>query len=131
MITQIKARGSHLRGQFKTKARNAVASTFGFELSTSLIVKESNRTLLIELKTQSAYMYQVYLFTLRCDLPDGRCDLQQFHPPLSGLYKNRAVQQIINEVLFKNKTAEGVKWPEYYQPIPIPAYALALTAVSD
>ncbi|KAI9573153.1 hypothetical protein HD554DRAFT_1988325, partial [Boletus coccyginus] len=45
------------------------------------------------------------------------------------IYRNKGVQQVINEVLFQNKTDEGIKWPEYYQPFPIAGYALALTAV--
>ncbi|KAI9457172.1 hypothetical protein HD554DRAFT_2042413 [Boletus coccyginus] len=56
--------------------------------------------------------------------------LGKFRPPLVGIYQNKGVQQVINEVLFKNKTDEGIKWPEYYQPFPIAGYALTLTVAS-
>ncbi|KAI9574102.1 hypothetical protein HD554DRAFT_2228419, partial [Boletus coccyginus] len=46
-----------------------------------------------------------------------------------GIYRNKKVQQVINEVLFKNKTNKGIKWPEYYQLFSIAGYALTLTAV--
>lgn len=53
------ARGSNLRGQFKTKARLAVTSTFGFQLGNNHIAREANQKLYAELKTDGAYMYQV------------------------------------------------------------------------
>ena len=40
------------------------------------------------------------------------------------------IQQVINEVLFKNKGDEGIKWAEYYDPFPSVAFALTLTVVS-
>ena len=40
------------------------------------------------------------------------------------------IQQVINEVLFKNKGDEGIKWAEYYDPFSSVAFALTLTVVS-
>jgi hypothetical protein len=56
-------------------------------------------------------------------------NIQEFRTPLVGIYRNKGVQQVINEVLFKTKTDEGIRWPEYYHPFSIAGYALALTAV--
>ncbi|KAI6027783.1 hypothetical protein PISMIDRAFT_118422, partial [Pisolithus microcarpus 441] len=47
----------------------------------------------------------------------------------TGLYTNPAIQQVINEVLFKNKSDDAIKWGKYYDPFPCVAFALALTAV--
>ncbi|KAI6000081.1 hypothetical protein EDD15DRAFT_2488240 [Pisolithus albus] len=47
----------------------------------------------------------------------------------TGLYTNPAIQQVINEVLFKNKSDDGIKWAKYYNPFPRVAFALALTAI--
>ncbi|KIK11256.1 hypothetical protein PISMIDRAFT_123020 [Pisolithus microcarpus 441] len=49
----------------------------------------------------------------------------------TGLYTNPAIQQVINEVLFKNKSDDGIKWAKYYNPFPRVAFALALTAVGS
>lgn len=40
-----------------------------------------------------------------------------------------AIQQVINAVLFKNKSDDGVQWAEYYNPFPVAGFALAITAV--
>lgn len=45
------------------------------------------------------------------------------------IYQNKAIQQLINEVLFKNKSDNGIKWAKYYNPFPTSAFVLALTAV--
>ncbi|KAI6124751.1 hypothetical protein EDD16DRAFT_1474985, partial [Pisolithus croceorrhizus] len=45
------------------------------------------------------------------------------------LYTNPVIQQIINEVLFKNKSDDAIKWVKYYNPFPQVAFTLALTAI--
>ncbi|KAI6020791.1 hypothetical protein PISMIDRAFT_102709 [Pisolithus microcarpus 441] len=47
----------------------------------------------------------------------------------TGLYTNPAIQQIINEVLFKNKLDDAIKWEKYYNPFPTVTFTLTLMAV--
>jgi hypothetical protein len=41
-----------------------------------------------------------------------------------------AIQQVINAVLFKNKSDDGIQWAKHYKPFPIVGFALTITAVS-
>ncbi|KAI9453447.1 hypothetical protein HD554DRAFT_2253830 [Boletus coccyginus] len=56
-------------------------------------------------------------------------NIRNSDPPLVGIYRNKGIQEVINEVLFQNKTDKGIKWLEYYQPFPIAGYALALIVI--
>ncbi|KAI9567255.1 hypothetical protein HD554DRAFT_2039738 [Boletus coccyginus] len=56
------------------------------------------------------------------------CHLQELHPRHTGIYQHKAIQQIINEVLFKSKADKGIKWVEYYNLFPHVGFALTLTA---
>ena len=47
-----------------------------------------------------------------------------------GLYRNKILQKIVNAMWFANKHDEGIKYPEYFKPFPMPTLALVLTAVS-
>ncbi|KAH0827795.1 hypothetical protein J3R83DRAFT_3414, partial [Lanmaoa asiatica] len=47
----------------------------------------------------------------------------------TGIYRNEIIQQIINDILFKKRDDEGIKWKEYYNPFPKVAFALMLTAI--
>ncbi|KAF8129556.1 hypothetical protein EV363DRAFT_1168749 [Boletus edulis] len=108
-LRYITARSSNLRGQFKTKARSVIATSYGFEMGDGIATRERNRDLAAELKFKSAFTFR------------------ELHPRRTGIYKNKAIQQAINEVLFKNKGDEGIKWAEYYDPFPRVAFALTLT----
>ncbi|KAI5995412.1 hypothetical protein EDD15DRAFT_2365577 [Pisolithus albus] len=110
---QITARSMHIRGQFKSRAQPIVATTFGFETSADKGVQTRNHLLVSELKQDSAFIFHV------------RGSSVDEH---SGLYTNPAIQQIINEVLFKNKSDDAVKWGKYYNPFPWVAFALVLMA---
>ncbi|KAI5981381.1 hypothetical protein EDD15DRAFT_2137284, partial [Pisolithus albus] len=114
ILKLITARSTHIRGQFKSRARPIVATTFGFETSADKGVQTRNRLLVSELKQDSAFIFRV------------RGSSVDEH---SGLYTNPAIQQIINEVLFKNKSDDAVKWGKYYNPFPRVAFALVLTAI--
>jgi len=39
------------------------------------------------------------------------------------------IQQVVNDVLFKNKGDDGICWAKYYNPFPIVGFALAIMAV--
>lgn len=47
----------------------------------------------------------------------------------SGPYDHPAIQRVINDVLFKSKNDEGIKWAKYYNPFPTAGFALAVAAV--
>ncbi|KAI6016493.1 hypothetical protein EDC04DRAFT_2518927, partial [Pisolithus marmoratus] len=47
----------------------------------------------------------------------------------TGLYTNPAIQQVVNEVLFKNKSDDAIKQGKYYNPFPQVAFALMLTVI--
>jgi hypothetical protein len=55
---------------------------------------------------------------------------QKRTPEKKGLYKHRIIQAAVNAIWFKNKRDEGVKYAEFYNPIPEVGLALILTAVS-
>ena len=103
---------------------------FTFEMSASQDVVKKNCELVTELKQNSAFMYcvsDVHNVQLLVYLKPA--SNKERYPGLNGIYKNKGVQQLINEVLFKNKNSEGVKWVKFYKPFPLVGYALALTAV--
>ncbi|KAI6016998.1 hypothetical protein BKA83DRAFT_96632 [Pisolithus microcarpus] len=77
-------------------------------------VQTRNRLLISELKQDLAFIFR------------ARSSSLDEH---TGLYTNPAIQQVINEVLFKNKSDDGIKWAKYYNPFPRVAFALALTAI--
>lgn len=58
-LSQIKARSTHLRGQFKAKARPIVATTFALETSADKNTQEKNRALVSELKQDSSFIFRV------------------------------------------------------------------------
>lgn len=94
--------------------------------------KEKNRTLVTKLKNNSVFAccisiyvrYIVYYELIR--IPG-----QELDPRPTGIYKSNVIQLVINEILFKKKEDEGIKWKEYYDPFPRVALALTLTAVSN
>ncbi|KAN0097980.1 hypothetical protein V8E55_002426, partial [Tylopilus felleus] len=110
LMTLITARATHLRGQFISKARVIIQTSYGFEMGDATAVREHNQNLVTELKSESA-------FTCR------------LHPHHAGIYRHKAIQQIINEILFSTKADDGIKWAEYYNPFPSVAFALTLTTI--
>ena len=59
LLYQITARTSHLRGQFKSKARTVVVAVYGFDTSADDNAIEHNRALFMELKQDSAFIFRV------------------------------------------------------------------------
>jgi hypothetical protein len=57
--TQITCRGSHLRGEIKTKVKPLVASMYGFEVPTNETIRARNRKLVEELKEEYTFLYKV------------------------------------------------------------------------
>ncbi|KAF8437106.1 hypothetical protein L210DRAFT_3405841, partial [Boletus edulis BED1] len=87
---------------------------YGFESGQDEAVLLKNRALSTKLKTESAFIYRTR----------GSC-IDEY----TGIYANPAIQQVINEVLFKNGNDDGPRWSKYYSPFPRSAFALTLTAI--
>ena len=47
-----------------------------------------------------------------------------------GMYQHPIIQKAVNVMWFQNKRDEGIRYKDMFKPIPIPAIALVLTAVS-
>lgn len=56
---QITVRTTHIRGQFKTKARDAVTKVYGFHATADASALERNRALFLQLKQDSAFIFKV------------------------------------------------------------------------
>lgn len=101
-------------------------------MSSVQAVQLQNRELVVNLKKDSSFIYRVSISSFVLMVPNelyfektqGRT-LEEH----DGIYQNRGIQQLINEVLFKNKSDDGITWAKYYKPFPVVAFALALTAV--
>ncbi|KAI6116472.1 hypothetical protein F5141DRAFT_989493, partial [Pisolithus sp. B1] len=87
---------------------------FGFEMSADIGAQTRNHLLVSELKQDLAFIFHAH---------------GTYLDKHTGLYTNPVIQQVINEVLFKNKSDDGIKWAKYYNPFPQVAFALALTAI--
>ncbi|KIK17207.1 hypothetical protein PISMIDRAFT_15275 [Pisolithus microcarpus 441] len=102
-MNQITAWSMHVCGQFKSKAQPIVTTTFSFETSADKGVQTRNHLLVSKLKQDSAFIFCVHGSSV---------------DEHTGLYTNPMIQQIINEVLFKNKSDNAIKWGKYYNPFP-------------
>ena len=47
-----------------------------------------------------------------------------------GMYQHPVIQKAVNVMWFQNKRDEGIRFTAMFKPIPVPAIALVLTAVS-
>lgn len=103
---------------------------YGFEPKADEITIQRNRALFLELKEDSAFIFQVSgtssaaVHAHQCK--QSRGETLDDH---TGIYMTPAIQQVINAVLFKPKTGDGIRWPKYYKPFPIAGLALTITAV--
>ncbi|KAI5987800.1 hypothetical protein EDC04DRAFT_2614668 [Pisolithus marmoratus] len=95
ILKLIMAWSMHIHRQFKSKAHPIVATSFGFKMSANKGVQSKNCLLVGELKQDSAFIFHVQGSSL---------------DKHTGLYTNPAVQQVVNKVLFKNKSDDAIKW---------------------
>ncbi|KIJ36118.1 hypothetical protein M422DRAFT_143658, partial [Sphaerobolus stellatus SS14] len=106
------ARDSNMRGSIKDKVIPLVRETFGFKNSTDKKAIMHNRKLYDLLKT------------------DNRIVFKDFRER-KGLYESPLVQQTINIGWFADHSDTGVKFANYFNPIPIRTIALIYTVVSS
>ncbi|KAF8549496.1 hypothetical protein OG21DRAFT_1421186 [Imleria badia] len=87
---------------------------YRFETEANDNAIEKNRALFLELKEDSSFIF----FTRGPSLDEHK-----------GIYMTPAIQQVINDVLFKNKGDDGIRWAKYYNPFPVMGFALTITAI--
>ncbi|KAI9454428.1 hypothetical protein HD554DRAFT_2002350, partial [Boletus coccyginus] len=112
VLKLITAHMTHLWGQFKSKAHTIVRAVYGFDTGPDNSTVDHNHALFLQLKQDLAFIFwvhatQTYLY----------------------VYMMPAIQQVINTILFKNWSDNGVQWAKYYKPFPIVGFALTLTAI--
>lgn len=123
-------RSSHVRGELKTKVKPLIEMMYEFAPGESREDIAANRALAEDLLDHSGFYYKV------CSIPDNHCRtclIPLYHAQnledRKGLLQNPLIQRVVNMMWFQNKNDEGVVFSDYFNPIPIPALALVLTAV--
>ncbi|KAF8691578.1 hypothetical protein AX14_002778 [Amanita brunnescens Koide BX004] len=111
----IRDRNSQLRSEAKTKCAKLVDSLYGFETGRNRRQVAANKTLAEELLNEKGYIFK------EIKANGERC--------LRGPYKHMIVQCAVNDMWFQNKYDEGIKYEKNFDPLPIPAIALVLTAI--
>ncbi|KZP13284.1 hypothetical protein FIBSPDRAFT_753614, partial [Athelia psychrophila] len=106
-------RDSHFRGEVKNVVYPLVAPMLGFKGGASQRVQDANIARVRALLDDFGFVYRKLS-------RDGT---------RKGLFKAKIIQSAINHLWFRNKKDEGIKYPEFYQPIPETGLALILTAV--
>ncbi|KAK6971928.1 hypothetical protein R3P38DRAFT_2586128, partial [Favolaschia claudopus] len=112
----ITKRGTHLRGEVKTKARPIVELQFGFK---RVYINGQNKSTIKHNRDWAEELTTDLTFTFLD--PKAR----------KGMYKSTAIQKLTNAVFFANRRDEGPTFPEYFNPFPKPAMALILTALHN
>ncbi|KAG1784618.1 uncharacterized protein HD556DRAFT_1221226, partial [Suillus plorans] len=103
-------RTSHVRGELKTKMRLLTSSFYGFRASNSMQVMQQNRDRAESLKADSAFIFKDW-------------------SSKKGVYKTELLQEGINLMWFSNRNDEGLIYHKYFNPFPVRALALVLTAI--
>ncbi|KZT34496.1 hypothetical protein SISSUDRAFT_1036234 [Sistotremastrum suecicum HHB10207 ss-3] len=114
--TVIMHRGSQLRGSAKTAAKSHIIACYGIKDGDEPGDSEFNEALIRRLKEKEAYVWA----KSPTELDVGK-----------GLYQHRIIGHIITAIFFSGRKKErlALLFPTPFNPIPIPAMALACTAV--
>ncbi|KAF9562391.1 hypothetical protein CPC08DRAFT_381138 [Agrocybe pediades] len=110
----ITTRGSHTRGELKTKARPIVETFYKFESGHNKKTIAKNRELAESLKDEMGYAYEVH-----------HADPAQ----RKGLYRNPLIQKIVNAMWFRNRQDIGVTYDSFFSPFRHETIALVLTVI--
>ncbi|KAJ7447657.1 hypothetical protein FB451DRAFT_1535804 [Mycena latifolia] len=101
-------RGSHLRGELKTKMRPRVELTYGFTSGENKKTIARNRQLAEDLKEDLTFTFK--------DIKERK-----------GIYRHPLFQKAINAMWFANRRDEGPTYPEFFNPFPAEGLALVFT----
>ncbi|KAJ7229334.1 hypothetical protein C8J57DRAFT_1583232 [Mycena rebaudengoi] len=105
-------RGSHLRGELKTKIKPLIEITYGFNNGQNKKSIARNRVLAEELKDGCTFAFK--------DIKERK-----------GMYKNTILQTAVNAMWFANRRDEGAMYPEYIDPFPLQAFGLTLAVIEN
>ncbi|KAJ7634870.1 hypothetical protein FB45DRAFT_865486 [Roridomyces roridus] len=108
----ITTRDSHVRGELKTKARPIAELLFDFSSGESKEAIKRNRQIAESLKEDNALFFRD---------PSTR----------TGIFRNRAIQKLVNAAIFPNRRAPGATLPDYFDPLPLVTLALVLTVFDN
>ncbi|KAJ6611844.1 hypothetical protein B0H10DRAFT_340384 [Mycena sp. CBHHK59/15] len=108
----ISIRGSHGRGELKTKVKPLIEVTFGFRSGQNKKAIARNRELVEELKEKCTFTFK--------DIKARK-----------GMYKNGLFQMAANSMWFANQRDEGPSYLEFFNLFPKPGFALLLTVVES
>ncbi|KAJ7624767.1 hypothetical protein FB45DRAFT_1060953 [Roridomyces roridus] len=101
-------RGSHLRGELKTKIKPMVELMFGFKSGQNKKTIKANRDLTEKLKDDLTFTFK--------DIAARK-----------GIYRNPLFQKAVNAMWFVNTRDEAVTQPQMFNPFPLPGFALVIT----
>ncbi|KAJ7233461.1 hypothetical protein C8J57DRAFT_1090518 [Mycena rebaudengoi] len=123
-------RGSHLRGELKTKIKPLIEITYGFNNGQNKKSIARNRVLAEELKDGCTFAFKVRIlhtssFSLRALTTNQ--DIKE----RKGMYKNTILQTAVNAMWFANRRDEGAMYPEYFDPFPLQAFGLTLAVIEN
>ncbi|KAJ7076595.1 hypothetical protein B0H15DRAFT_934291 [Mycena belliarum] len=110
IIDRITNRGSHFRGELKTKVKPLAELLYGFKIGQNKKILAENRQRAEELKDNLTFTFK--------DIK-GR----------KGIYRHPIFQKAVNAMWFANRRDEGPSFPEYFNPFPKQGLAIVLTAV--
>ncbi|KAJ7155305.1 hypothetical protein C8R46DRAFT_1296798 [Mycena filopes] len=104
-------RGTHFRGEGKTKIRPIVEVGYGFKSGQDKKTIAHNRQLAESLKEDLTFVFK-----------PKRQDIMA----RKGMYRTPLIQQAINALYFANRRDEGPSYPDVFNPFPIVALAFIL-----
>lgn len=103
----------------------------GFRGGASQRIQDANIARVRALKLDFGFVYWASTsFTPHCTPCSSAIKKVYLDGTRKGLYQAKIIQSSVNHIWFRNKKDEGVKYPEFYKPIPESGLALILTAVS-
>ncbi|KAF8179780.1 hypothetical protein K438DRAFT_1211385 [Mycena galopus ATCC 62051] len=109
---QVRGRGSHMRGELKTKVKPLAELMYEFASGQNKKTIAANRQRSEELKENLTFTFR--------DIK-GR----------KGIYRHPLLQKVVNAMWFANRRDEGPRYPAAFNPFPKAALALVLTAVEN
>ncbi|KAG6810013.1 hypothetical protein H0H92_013699 [Tricholoma furcatifolium] len=110
----VKQCGSQIRGEAKAKTSGLVETLYNFSSGQGRKIVAANRALSEDLKFEKGFLYKI---------------LKDANDQRKGLYQHEIIQKAVNKMWFQKKRDEGVMFSGLFNPLPIPAIALMLTAI--
>ncbi|KAJ7877811.1 hypothetical protein B0H13DRAFT_2346888 [Mycena leptocephala] len=104
----ITTRGSHLRGELKTKMKPTVELIYGFKTGQNKKTIAHNRQLAEQLKEDLTFTFK--------NITNRK-----------GIYRSPVIQKAVNSMWFANRRDEGPSYPEFFNPFRKAGLALVLT----